>query len=81
MLSTDGSPGRLGPATSTDALPNSLRKDGVRFLGLPGWSSHRVCWPVLDLHDGQPVQAQQPGSIVNRARGFSVVIGLLRQQA
>jgi hypothetical protein len=31
MLSTDESPGRLGPATSTDVLPNSLRKDGVRF--------------------------------------------------
>ena len=31
MLSTDESPGRLGPAISTDVLPNSLRKDGVRF--------------------------------------------------
>ena len=26
MLSTDESPGRLGPATSTDVLPNNLRK-------------------------------------------------------
>jgi hypothetical protein len=32
MLSTDESPGRLGPATSTDVLPNSLRKDSVRFF-------------------------------------------------
>jgi hypothetical protein len=30
MLSTDELPGRLGPATSTDVLPNNLRKDGVR---------------------------------------------------
>ena len=34
MLSTDESPGRLGPATSTDVLPNSLWQGGVRF-----WSS------------------------------------------
>ena len=29
MLSTDGSPGRLGPAA--DVPPNDLRQDGVRF--------------------------------------------------
>ena len=31
MLSMDESPGRTGPATSADVLPNSLRQDGVRF--------------------------------------------------
>src|SRR4029450_11230411 len=36
MLSTDESPGRVGPATSTDVPPNRLRKDDGRFMPRSG---------------------------------------------
>ena len=56
------------------------------------WQRHDDEWRVfaerLDYvsheftpDDSQAVQAQQPGSIVNHARGSSVVIGLPRQHA
>jgi hypothetical protein len=35
---------------------------------------------VVDPDDSQALKAQQPGRIVDHARGSSVVIGLLRQQ-
>jgi hypothetical protein len=36
---------------------------------------------LIDPDDGQAFKAEQPGRIVDHARGSSVVIGLPRQQA
>ena len=60
MLSTDESPGRLGPATSADVLPNNLRQDGVRFCREPGQPGCRLC-RIAAAAEARIIEAKREG--------------------